>query len=75
MIPTVSGDSEAMECDFPSCTGWPEGNCDRTEMCGSLNTPCNLPAQALCSQARKLPGFIPGAMKCEGRTQARYECA
>ena len=31
--------------------------------------------ESLCSQARKLPGFIPGAMKCEGRTQARHECA
>ena len=53
VIPTVSGDSEAMECDFPSCPGWQEGNCVRTEMYGSLNTPCNLPGQAICSQARK----------------------
>ena len=53
VIPKVSGDNEALECNFPSCTGWQEGNCVRTEMCGSLNTLCNLPGQALCSQARK----------------------
>ena len=32
VIPTASEDNEAMECDFPSCTGWQEGNCVRTEI-------------------------------------------